>query len=187
MKIEVEICKVIKGFHDKKPFEVLAHDLFIYQYANNLIYQQFADLNSLQPSQVDHLEMIPFLPVSLFKHHRIFSGEDPGNNVLTFFSSGTSRQSPATHLIKEPELYQQSFSRGFERVFGPPSGYQIFALLPSYLERGNSSLVYMVDYLIKSSKTLGGGFFIKDYPMLQTRLKAALSDTRQKTMLIGVT
>lgn len=106
---------------------------------------------------------------------------------LVFKSSGTTGTETSRHLIKDPDIYQKSFLKGFERIFGEPSQYVILALLPSYLERKDSSLVYMADFLIKKSQNPISGFYLNNYNDLQQKLRSIRSSSkRKKVILLGV-
>jgi len=167
-------------------FDEVAMRLFRFQYDHNPLYREYARLNGRTPAEVHHRDQIPFLPVSFFRSHEVLTGQSALSDSLLFKSSGTTGSTPATHRIADPGLYRESFTRGFERVFGPVSDYRIFALLPSYLERGNSSLVYMVDHLIRGSGTAEGGFYSANYEQLRKDLYPSGRSPR-KTLLLGVT
>ncbi|MEM8939818.1 MAG: acyl transferase [Bacteroidota bacterium] len=131
--------------------------LFDFQYHNNLIYHQYCNLLKRTPKTVRSIESIPFLPIEFFKKHAIKSS----NNTTTkiFQSSGTTDTVRSKHYIKDLKFYHQVAQRIFEKVFGPLASYRIIALLPSYLEQSNSSLIDMVDYFIQYSKP-GSGYFL---------------------------
>src|SRR5690606_38564470 len=159
-------------------------EMFQFQYANNSIYRQFADALGIDAAQVKKLEQIPFLPVNFFKTHRVQSTAfEP---QLIFESSGTTRTINSKHHVKDISLYTQSFLKGFEQFYGDPGSYCIIGLLPSYLERRHSSLVMMVDELIRRSGHAKSGFYLNEYGQLAGTLKE-LEGNGQKTMLIGVT
>ena len=165
-------------------FETLAIDVFRFQHKNNSIYRQFAEAIKVDAEQVKALEQIPFLPVSFFKTHSIQSTSF--NPQMTFESSGTTQAINSKHYVKDVSLYIQSFFRGFEQFYGDPGSYCIIGLLPSYLERRHSSLVMMVDELIRQSRHAKSGFYLNEYDQLAGTLKE-LEGNGQKTMLIGVT
>jgi hypothetical protein len=164
-------------------FQDWALQTFNYQYHNNKIYGQYADAVGKHPGKVNQLKEIPFLPIRFFKSHTVTSGSfEP---VAVFESSGTTTSINSRHYIKDLEVYSQSFLAAFEQFYGNPAGYCIIGLLPSYLERKNSSLVVMADELIHQSKHPDSGFYLYDH----SRLAAALKKTEQhgqKTLLIGV-
>ncbi len=164
-------------------FEKLAIELYQFQVTHNPVYQQFAELvqKSMTPTT---LKQIPFLPISLFKTHKVTSTNfEP---ALVFESSGTTQTINSKHFIKDPSLYTESFSRAFEIFYGKPENYCILGLLPSYLERQNSSLILMVDTLIKNSHHPDSGFYLHNHQQLADTL-VRLEQTQQPTLLIGVT
>jgi hypothetical protein len=173
-------------FNLQNPFEFneIALSLFRYQYRNNKIYNSFVDALGVNESQVYHTGQIPFLPVSFFKTHKILTGEFPVEVI--FESSGTTGMETSKHHVADVELYRQSFMRGIELFYGDLSQYVVFALLPSYLERKNSSLVYMVENIMLESDNQLGGFFLNDLSNLQLQLKEA-QRRGLKIMLFGVT
>ena len=165
-------------------FKRLALEVFRAQYAHNAVYRAWVDGLGLVPEQVRELEQIPFLPIEFFKNFDVVSGA-VNHQTLTFTSSGTTSQQTSKHLVLKPSLYEESFTRAFRQFYGEPSDYCILALLPSYLERKGSSLVYMCDQLIQLSGHADSGFFLHDMDnLVMTILK--LRATRQKTLLIGV-
>jgi phenylacetate-coenzyme A ligase PaaK-like adenylate-forming protein len=165
-------------------FNEIALHLFRYQYANNSIYKRFVDALGIHAEKVFSLEQIPFLPVSFFKTHEIRTGNFPAE--LIFESSGTTGIETSKHYVADVGLYQQSFTKGLELFYGDLSDYSIFALLPSYLERKNSSLVYMVEKILLHSNRQMGGFYLNDLENLQNHLLEAQRGGL-KIMLIGVT
>jgi phenylacetate-coenzyme A ligase PaaK-like adenylate-forming protein len=165
-------------------FNEIALSLFRYQYRNNIIYKRFADALGVTESQVYHLEQIPFLPVSFFKTHKIVSGDFA--EELIFESSGTTGMETSKHYVRDAGLYQQSFMKSLELFYGDLSQYAVFALLPSYLERKNSSLVYMVEKILQQSNRRMGGFYLHEYAKLQQELLEA-QRLGLKIMLFGVT
>lgn len=162
----------------------LALEIFRYQYTQNPVYRQYADAVGRTPSTVDSIYQIPFLPIRFFKSHSVQNGSfEP---EVVFESSGTTGENTSRHYIKETILYKEVFSKIFRLFFGEPSNWCILGLLPSYLERSNSSLVYMVDELIKQSGHASSGFYLNEY----ARLKEVINDLEEKaqpTLLIGVT
>jgi len=168
----------ISGFTRK------ALQLFAFQYELNPVYRQYCDSLGIDPSGVDKLASIPFLPISFFKSHDVRTGVfDP---ELIFESSGTTGTVNSRHAVKDAEIYRQSFLNGFRKFYGEPSGWTIIGLLPSYLERKNSSLVVMVDELVKLSGHPKSGFYLYDHERLHQNLEQ-LESAKQKTLLIGVT
>ncbi|HVB04583.1 MAG TPA: hypothetical protein VNE41_12790 [Chitinophagaceae bacterium] len=165
-------------------FELLALDLFDWQYRNNPIYRAYTDLTKSDPGNADRLDQIPFLPVSFFKTHQVTSGHFiPG---IVFESSGTGSGGTSRHILSNPVHYRESFQRSFALFYGDLREYTILALLPSYLERRHSSLVYMVDDLVRGSGQAESGFFLQDHKRLFDLLNG-LEGAGRKSFLLGVT
>ena len=165
-------------------FETLALDVFRFQYAHNPLYQQYVQLSGILPEKVAHWTEIPFLPIELFKSHQVLTGTQPV--LFSFESSGTTGQIPSKHPVCDPGFYQEISKIAFEREYGSLSDYHIFALLPSYLERSTSSLVFMMDHFIQASGSELSGFFLNQYEELVKALRQALA-TDKKVWLMGVT
>ncbi len=165
-------------------FHVLALEIFQFQYRHNPVYQAYVNQLGVDPGQVQRVEEIPFLPIRFFKTHAIRSGIFEPEAV--FESSGTTGTVNSRHFVRSTALYEESFNRGFERFYGPVTDYCIIGLLPSYLERGNASLVYMVDRLVRQSGHTQSGFYLNDYQRLALTLQE-LEAKGQKTLLFGVT
>jgi hypothetical protein len=168
---------------DKQDFNRLALDIFQFQYQNNPLYRLYTDTLHIDPRSVQALRQIPFLPISFFKTHTVRSGDFIPETV--FESSGTTHTGNSRHEVKELGLYKRSFRAGFEHFYGPVSEWCIIGLLPSYLERTNSSLVVMTDELIRLSGRSGSGFYLYEQDRLYQVLQE-LEQQRQKTLLIGV-
>ena len=164
-------------------FEELALDIFRYQFENNNVYRSFCDLLYKHPSDIKTLEEIPFLPIQFFKSHEIVSTTDPIQQ--TFTSSGTTGNMVSKHHITDLSYYEKSYSKGFDHFYGAVNEYVVLALLPSYLEREGSSLIYMVNDLIKKSNHPENGFYLNDLETLKNTL-LKLRDQGQKVLLIGV-
>jgi phenylacetate-coenzyme A ligase PaaK-like adenylate-forming protein len=163
-------------------FNETALEIFHFQYANNKVYRQYADLNNLRINKIDHYKKIPFLPIEFFKSHRIISMNSDPEKI--FLSSGTSGTSVSKHYVADLSLYEKSFCSCFEFFYRNPDQYLILALLPSYLERANSSLVYMIEKLIGLSRNRSSGFYLDNYGDLAVMLERSAN---QKILLIGVT
>lgn len=157
--------------------------VFEYQYANNALYREFCQLLKRTPQQVNSLGQIPFLPIEFFKNQQVIS--TPTAPDFFFSSSGTTGAQTSKHFVADLQIYQKSFRLGFEAFYGNPQNYNILALLPSYLERSGSSLVYMVDDLIRLSKSPHSGFYLNDIQGLSQKL-VELETSPRKTLLIGV-
>lgn len=165
-------------------FEALALNIFRYQAVHCTPYNRFLSLLDKNPDSISSLQEIPFLPIEFFKSERIIANGLAEEMIFT--SSGTTGDQTSQHYVADLSLYHQSFRRAFESSYGSVEEWAILALLPSYLERKGSSLVYMCDHLIKSSRSELSGFFLHDFQALKTKLESA-KNLRQKTMLIGVT
>jgi acyl-protein synthetase LuxE len=164
-------------------FNTLALELFNYQYHENVLYRNFAERFHATPETIRELKQIPFLPVSFFKTGSVMSGEF--SPEIIFESSGTAARTPARHMVKQLSLYRESFVKGFEFFYGDPRNYCFLGLLPSYLERSGSSLVFMVNELMRLSDHKESGFYLYDLEKLrQVLLK--LEKNKQQTILIGV-
>ncbi len=169
---------------DESNFESLALEIFRFQFENNSIYATFSKGIGKNPQNVNRVEEIPFLPVELFKSHRIYSSEKLPEVV--FSSSGTSAMATSRHEVADSSLYRKSFRSGFRKFYGQPGNWVILALLPSYLERERSSLVYMADRLIRESENAYSGFYLNNYKELADKLKKLAAEGK-KTLLLGVT
>ena len=148
--------------------------IFNWQAAHNPVYKQWVELNKSSA--------IAFLPISFFKTQDVFIGEKPVN---LFESSGTTQDIKSHHWVQDLSLYEASFLKGFKLFYGNPADYCIIGLLPSYLERKHSSLVYMVDKLIKASGHAQSGFYLDDFTKLNEVLQD-LEKQKQKVWFIGV-
>lgn len=168
----------------REDFESLAIEMFHFHFEKNPVYHAFSESLKRTPGQVDSVRMIPFLPVEFFKDAKIYAADwEP---EIVFTSTGTSGTGTSHHYIASLNLYRESFSRCFSLFYGDPAGYCILGLLPSYLERTGSSLVYMVDWLIKASKKKESGFFLHNRKELADVL-IELENKNQPALLFGVT
>lgn len=158
--------------------------VFHFQYNNNVIYKKWVDLLKIDPQSISELTQIPFLPIQFFKTHEIISTSKNETSIV-FTSSSTTSQTPSKHIVNDVEVYEKSFIKGFEQFYGNIKDYCILALLPGYLERQGSSLVYMCDRLIKESNHPLSGFFLHNKEALIENI-IQLKNTKQKTLLIGV-
>lgn len=157
--------------------------VFRYQYSHNEVYKSFCNLLGRNPENVRTPEKIPFLPIEFFKSHKIISSGD--REEIIFTSSGTTGQQTSKHFVTDLSIYEESFRRCFEMFYGSVEDYVVLALLPSYLERTGSSLIYMAHDLIKKSKKPDSGFYLHDLDALINKLKA-LEQKEQQVLLIGV-
>lgn len=165
-------------------FDNKAKLLSEWQAQNNQVYKEWIQLAKLNPLIQEEALVtgIPFLPISFFKTHDVFIGPKPFQH---FESSGTTGDVVSKHWVTDLNIYASSFNKGFELCYGHPSEYCIIGLLPSYLERAHSSLVYMVNHLIKQSSHASSGFYLNEFEKLNTVLQE-LETKKQKTILIGV-
>jgi phenylacetate-coenzyme A ligase PaaK-like adenylate-forming protein len=168
----------------EEDFGALALEVFNFQQENNPVYKAYLQALKINPQLVQSIDQIPFLPVRFFKSHEVKTTLLEPQAV--FESSGTSGSINSRHLVKDISLYEDSFTKGFKLFYGPVTDWCIIGLLPSYLERKNSSLVYMVDKLISLSEHPQSGFYLDEYEKLFAVLKE-LEKHQQKTLLIGVT
>jgi hypothetical protein len=164
-------------------FNELALEIFCFQYQHNSLYKDYADMLGRSPQNVHCSEEIPFLPIRFFKTHEVKTTDFVPQVV--FESSGTTQTVNSRHLVNDTDLYRQSFLKCFEIFYGPVKDWCIIGLLPSYLERKNSSLVFMVNELIHLSHHPQSGFYLDEFKKLHTTL-CKLEEQKQKTLLIGV-
>lgn len=166
----------------EEDFEEACLSIFNYQYENIDIYHQFVDYLNINPKKISKITEIPFLPIEMFKHHTIL---DRNRQTDTYFqSSGTTNiQTLSRHWIADFELYQQSILHCFQQFIGHPKDYIFLGLLPNYLERQNSSLIYMVDFLMNKSSQKENGYFLYNHPELLELLKNL---NNRKIILFGV-
>lgn len=181
-------------------FDALALEIFRYQAERNAVYKKYLQYLHVEVDSVNKIEEIPFLPIEFFKTQSVISGND--TTKITFESSGTTGQNTSQHHVQDPDFYVQIAEQIFEKFYGKLSDFQIVALLPSYLERTNSSLVYMVEHFIKKTGNPNSGFYLDDHKALAKALRGDVSlETGKKeeslipnsqplipkTLLIGVT
>ena len=166
-------------------FNTKAIQVFNYQIISNDIYAQFAKSLGVKPAEVSSFHQIPFLPIEFFKNHNVVCGAISGNET-SFTSSGTTGTIQSRHIVKKLSLYEESFRKGFDFFYGDVKQYTILALLPSYLEREGSSLIYMVDALIRESENPLSGYFLYNHGDLYETLNRLKAD-QKKVILIGVT
>ena len=167
-----------------KQFEKIALKVFRFQHENNSVYREFCELLKVEKGSVKSLQQIPFLPIQFFKSHEIVSNSDSIQE--TFTSSGTTGMITSKHLITDVTLYENSYRNAFSEFYGNIEDYAILALLPSYLERSGSSLIYMVKDLIELSNNFNSGFYLNNYDELISKL-IELDSLGQNVILIGVT
>ncbi|WP_201984725.1 acyl-CoA synthetase family protein [Hymenobacter rubidus] len=167
-------------------FEAAALALFRHQAAHCPPYAAYLAQLRRDPATIARLMDIPFLPIEFFKTHEIRTDPAAWEPAETFLSSGTTLQQRSRHLVREPALYRENAARIFEHYYGPLTGWIFLALLPSYLEQGNSSLVAMVDYFARQSGQTQPAFFLHDHAALRAALAEAKQVPGRRVMLIGV-
>jgi phenylacetate-coenzyme A ligase PaaK-like adenylate-forming protein len=168
---------------NKAEFEDLALQLFNYQAQYNEVYNAYLNALSVTPSSVVSIRDIPFLPISLFKSHEVKTGHFAPAEVFT--SSGTTGNSVSRHFIEDVSLYHRACSNAFERAYGPVKDYCVLALLPSYLDRDGSSLIYMAQRMIEKSTDTDSGFYLNNLAELFNLLQKKINEGK-KTLLLGV-
>jgi len=171
----------IFNINDEASFNEMCLTAFRYQYKWIADYRKFVDLLKVSPNSVEHYTKIPFLPISFFKSHKLING----NSEAVFKSSGTTAFNRSQHFVQDLKVYKMSFLKSFEQFYGSPQEYCILALLPSYIENGDSSLVYMADKLIRDSKRPNSGFYLDNLHELIEKLEL-LNNQGKKTLLLGV-
>lgn len=174
----------IFSISNNKQFEKIALKVFRFQYDNNSVYREFCQFLNVEKQHVKSLQQIPFLPIQFFKSHEVLSSTEKIQE--TFTSSGTTGMSTSRHLVTDITLYEESYRKGFAQFYGNIENYAVLALLPSYLEREGSSLIYMVDDLIKLSNHPESGFYLNNYDDLIQKL-LQLDEAGENIILIGVT
>lgn len=173
----------ILNISSSQEFEKFSIQIFNQQFEKNTIYREFCRLTGKNPSNIKSSFEIPFLPIQFFKTHKIISSNQPIQK--TFHSSGTTKDNLSKHHITDLKLYEDCFLKIFMDFYGHPSKYNIIALLPTYLENKNSSLIYMVNKLIEKSENKHSGFCLDNYKELKEKL-LYLEGEGKKTILFGV-
>lgn len=169
--------------HSEEEFAQICLETYRFQYEHIEVYREFANYLRRQPKSVRYFDEIPFLPIEFFKTHSLIS--QGMKEELIFKSSGTTGMSRSQHYIADIQLYEESFKMGFAHFYGQIEEYVILALLPSYIENGDSSLVYMAHQLIQLSKQNESGFYLNNYHELIHHLNT-LKTSSKKVILLGV-
>jgi len=177
-KLKSQVFKV-----DDSNFNETALEVFYYQYQNNLLYRKYVDL--IWGREVTDFSNIPFIPIEFFKTHKLICADIDDKCSILFKSSGTTSSNRSFHYVKDIDIYKKSIELSFKKFIGNFDEFHILALLPSYLESGDSSLIFMVDYLMKLSKRNHSGFFLNNDEDLYNRLKL-IEKNNEKALLIGV-
>jgi phenylacetate-coenzyme A ligase PaaK-like adenylate-forming protein len=174
----------IFSISNQKQFEKIALKVFRFQYEHNLVYNEFCNLINVNVQKIKSVQQIPFLPIQFFKSHAVVSNSNPIQE--TFISSGSTGVITSKHLVTDVSLYEQSYRKGFSQFYGNIEDYVVLALLPSYLEREGSSLIYMVKDLILQSNNSESGFYLHNLDALIEKLNT-LDSSGKNVILIGVT
>ncbi|CAM3317200.1 acyl transferase [Aequorivita lipolytica] len=175
--------KNIFNIKNSEDFERIAIEVFRFQYENVSVYKDFCNLLSTNISEVKSIIDIPFLPVQFFKNHKVIAKDFTEETIFT--SSGTTGSITSKHFVTDLKIYEESFQKAFTKQYGEPKNLKILALLPSYLEREGSSLIYMVEKLIEESNNSNSGFYLYEMDALIEKLEM-LEKSGEKTLLIGV-
>jgi hypothetical protein len=165
-------------------FESLALEIFHFQAQNNPLYQKYLSLLGCPAGSITQLTSVPFIPVEFFKHHRVQTGNQPPEIIYT--SSGTTSSVVSRHYVPDRDFYLSHARTIFEAKYGPLSGYHIFGLLPSYLEREGSSLIDMVEYFLRVSDSNLGGLYLDDHKALSKAISEASQLQDRTILLLGV-
>lgn len=169
--------KSIFSIATQADFDRMTLEVFRFQAEACAPYREYLELLGIDPAAVECPKQIPFLPIELFKSHRVYCGSNPPQQIFT--SSSTTGQTPSRHYVADLRIYEEAFTRSFELFYGPAEQTAIFALLPNYLEREGSSLIYMVEGLIRRGS---GGFYLYDHDALLRDMEAH----QGKKILLGV-
>ncbi|MGK0327472.1 MAG: phenylacetate-coenzyme A ligase PaaK-like adenylate-forming protein [Polaribacter sp.] len=171
------------NIQSQEDFTKVTIEVFKHQFKNNSVYRSFCDLLYMHPSDVSKIEEIPFLPIQFFKSRKVLSSLEEVQE--TFTSSGTTGSITSKHFVTDIKLYKESYLKGFAHFYGNIEDYVVLALLPNYLERESSSLVFMVDDFIRKSKNIESGFYLNNIDELAKKL-INLDEIGQKVLLMGV-
>lgn len=182
-----DILENIFKIRSSASFEGASKKIFELQFQNNAVYRRYAQLLKFNPSLIRHVSEIPFLPIEFFKTHEVVTASGAlHQQPVIFTSSGTTGAVRSRHFVTDVLIYEASFKNGFDHFYGNVEEYCILALLPSYREQENSSLVYMVDDLVRRTKNPDSGFYLNNTGKLIKKINF-LESKQQKTILIGVT
>lgn len=165
-------------------FQLEALNVFKYQHHHVSIYKKWIASIGKSEKELKSIKEFPFLPISFFKTHSVISNEK--ETTIIFESSGTTSTTISKHLVADVNIYEESFTKGFEMFYGNIQDYCIIGLLPSYLERNNSSLVFMVQNFIQQSKNKNSGFYLSEFKKLAKVIREN-EKAKVKTFIVGVT
>lgn len=189
LKFKVQSLKFEENiFNSEIEFEKTALEIFRFQANENAVYKKYIEQLKINPEKINSISEIPFLPIQFFKIHDVITPPEtqyPKPETI-FISSGTTGNEPSKHYVTDLKIYEQSFLKCFELFYGNIEEYCLLALLPSYFERKDSSLIYMTDLLIKKTKHKQSGFYLNNFNELFETLQQ-LEKQKQKTILLGVT
>ncbi|TSE04234.1 acyl transferase [Aquimarina algiphila] len=177
------LTDTIFSIQNNTDFERSALRVFNHQYSNTLVYQRFCNLLGITKSSVKHIDDIPFLPIQFFKQEKVVSTQSSISKIFT--SSGTTGSTTSKHYVSDLSIYEKSFRKGFQHFYGDITEFVVLALLPSYLEREGSSLIYMAEKLIEDSNQPESGFYLYEAQKLVTTLQQLLTKGK-KVLLLGV-
>lgn len=175
--------KDIFNIQNEAGFTEVALAVFKHQFQTNRVYRSFCDLINVHSSDVQKVSDIPFLPIQFFKSRKVLASREEVQEIFT--SSGTTGSRTSKHFVTDIKLYKESYRKGFHHFYGNIEAYTVLALLPNYLERKGSSLVYMVEDFIARSKHVESGFYLDNVEEL-SKMLIKLDKSGQKTLLIGV-
>ena len=178
-----ELYTDILNIHNNDGFNAMALRIFKIQAEKNLVYREYIGRLNLDVNKITNIRDIPFLPIDFFKSRKVMTANQKIETI--FKSSGTTGMIRSKHHLSSIDLYEQSFEKSFSIFYGDIKEYNILALLPSYIEQGHSSLVYMIDKLIKLSNKKASSFYMNNYDELNTTI-SYLEKHGEKTLLIGV-
>ncbi|MBI9033790.1 MAG: acyltransferase [Bacteroidales bacterium] len=172
------------NINQSNDFETLCLEIYNYQFEKNKIYNQYCRLTNRTPDKIITYKDIPFLPIEFFKSHQVICGQ--GESEQIFSSSGTTGMIQSKHYVQDIGLYENSFLNAWEYFYSPVSNYVVLALLPAYLERKGSSLVYMAEKMIQESRNASSGFYLFNYEDLISKVNE-LKASGKKILILGVT
>lgn len=182
MKIVEPNIESIFNIRSEQEFEELALTIFRYQASRNSVYKEFLDLLRVTPHSVNSTKDIPFLPISFFKTHKVISEH---SHSKIFKSSGTTSQERSNHFVYSTQVYKKSFIEGFNQFYEDYNQYTFLALLPSYLEQGDSSLIYMTNYFVEETRHRGSDFYLDNFEELNKKIRKLEKDN-VAYVLLGV-